>query len=511
MRHPEAVKRSLATLAPLLPTISALVCIGLYASQLFLGRWQNDEYKLFHAERLWGWNALLPRLSYSPRPVSETLLFIYGKAVLALHRPLITSFLGLLWATLLVIAIVAARSALPASRMRGPTAAALVLSIFAFMLTTSEVTEAFFWPMAAAAYLPTCMSATMLFFALSAPPSRTMRLSCAVLLIIAAGSSEVGAAFTLGFALAASVEAATRISRPGLQDDIWWILPGILGLAVFVMLVTVRVPLNELNAAAQPATGHIGIALDLAARQLAIDLIADPGAEGVWSMTGAFAGKLLFAAAFAALFRQAGGAVPGRRHLALAVSLLIAAFFSLFAAYLHYGTACCERQATTRHWLLEILLIITALAVICRVTVPTRFMTGPAIWLVSMILTISLLPVVTHIAGMREDFAVHGLALEARSRTWKSGLSAGTSGMKFYLPPDGGRMLVRGTNQPLGTFRADSEAPEIAAAAAMFFGKSIVTICEPWQTEKSLLLDGHFIPACPPHGGPPDIVGSYAR
>ena len=505
------MKRSFASLAPLLPAVSALICIGLYASQLFLGRWQNDEYKLFHVEKLWGWNALLPRLSYSPRPVSEILLFIYGKAVLALHRPLITSFLGLLWAALLVIAIMAARSAFPASRMRAPTAAALVLSIFAFILITSEVTEAFFWPMAAAAYLPTCMSATMLFFALSAPPSRTTRLFCALLLIVAAGSSEVGAAFTLGFALAASVEAATRIPRPGLQDSTWWILPGILGLAVFVMLISVRVPLNELNAAAQPATGHIGIALDLAARQLAIDLIADTGAKGVWSMAGAFVGKLSFAFAFAVLFRQAGGAAPGRRHFILAVSLSIAAFFSLFAAYLHYGTACCERQATTRHWLLEILLIITALAVICRLTVYTWLMAAPATWLVSMILTISLLPVVTHVAGMREDFAVHGLALESRSRTWKSGLRTGTSRMKFYLPPDGGRMLVRGTSQPLGTFRTDNDAPDIAGAAATFFGKSIVTICEPWQTEKSLLLDSHFIPACPPHGGPPDIVGSYAR
>ena len=46
----------------------------------------------------------------------------------------------------------------------------------------------------------------------------------------------------------------------------------------------------------------------------------------------------------------------------------------------------------------------------------------------------------------------------------------------------------------------------MVGAVGRFFGKTTVIVCEPWQTEKSWLLRGQFIPACPPHGGKPDIV-----
>ncbi len=29
-----------------------------------------------------------------------------------------------------------------------------------------------------------------------------------------------------------------------------------------------------------------------------------------------------------------------------------------------------------------------------------------------------------------------------------------------------------------------------------FFGKRSVTVCQPWQTDRSVVAGGHFIPAC---------------
>ncbi len=78
--------------------------------------------------------------------------------------------------------------------------------------------------------------------------------------------------------------------------------------------------------------------------------------------------------------------------------------------------------------------------------------------------------------------------------------------MVFYLPPDSPQMLVHGTSERLGTYTTLGNAPELISAIGLFFGKSVVTTCQPWQSDKSWLYNGRFIPACPPHAGPPDIV-----
>ena len=78
--------------------------------------------------------------------------------------------------------------------------------------------------------------------------------------------------------------------------------------------------------------------------------------------------------------------------------------------------------------------------------------------------------------------------------------------MEFYLPPDNARMLVRGTSLPLASFRVESGTPGLATEMGRFFGKAVVTTCQPWQDDKSWLIHGEFIPACPPRDGPPDVT-----
>ena len=502
MRPDRRVKPA-SPLASAFASFLCLACVGAYASQLFLGRWQTDEYSLFTIERVRGWHALVPRLAYSPRPVSELLLALYGRVVLA------TTFLGLLWVATLTLSTMTARSALPPSRLRIVLAAGLAASLFAFVLVNDAITETFYWPMAAAAYMPTAGSALVLLFLLSRPLSQSTRLFSGSALLVAAGSSEVGAALALGFAAAAVLDLLVRRRRPALADA-WWMAPGLLACLVFVTLLSVRAGMRELGAASHPATGHVGLAVLLAARQLGSDILGDPDQHGPLSIVAAFATKLLFASGFASMFRLSGGTLPRRPHALLAVSLATASFFSLFAAYLHYGDACCERQATTRAWLIDLLIVLAAASLMARFLPTRRLQDWRLAWLPGLLLVASLAPVLGRIDGMRQDFAARTLAIQSRTRTWSSGLGDRTSTMKFYIPPDGTSMLVRGTAEPIGTFAA-AGAPEMIAAVAAFFRKSTVIVCQPWQTEKSWLLDGRFIPACPPHPGPPDVVYDSRR
>ncbi|MBC7799209.1 MAG: hypothetical protein H7Z10_01185, partial [Gemmatimonadaceae bacterium] len=484
---------------PALPAAAAMLCVAAYAGQLGLGRWQSDELTLFANQRDWGWAVLLTRLIYAPRPFSEGILFLYGEAVLALGRPLIVPFLAVLWAGAYGAAVLAARGAMG----RTDAALALVTALFAFVLATNDVTEMFYWPMAAAAYLPTAAAATVLLFLLSRPLDRGRRAWCGVALLVAACSSEMGAALAIGFAGAVLVSA--RPWAGGLaafRDGIWWLLPGLAGTAVLAVIWLLRADIVELGADTQPYTGQFITAIGLAFLQLPRDLLGGAGAATPGAMLGAVAAKLLFALGFGLVWRQADpvGATPGRWDAVLAAALVASALFSVAAAYYHYGFLCCERQATTRFWLMDLL------AIIAMAWVVARWRVERPRWLAPAILTIALFPVLLRSGGLYTGYDNQRLATEAVARTWRSGQGSGGS-MEFYLPPDNDALLVRGTSQPIGAFQAGApDVPVMVTEVARFFGKSVVVTCHPWQNEKSWLIRGQFIPACPPHGGPPDEV-----
>lgn len=513
-----------AASTPLLPAAAALLCIVAYAGQLGLGRWQGDEFLLFADQRTWDWRTIETRLLFAPRPFSEIILFLYGEVVLAAGRALIAPFLALLWVGVLGSALWAAWGVLPPSRGRLAAALALTAALFAFVLMTNSITELFYWPMAAAAYLPLGGAAIALLFLLSHPLNRNRRLGCGAALMLAATSSEMGAALAIGFAGAAAIEAASRLAilpRPKLstafREAAWWLPPGLAGLAVLAVVALVRVSgakagLLELGADPQPYyTGHAATSMIAGLRRLALDLPGgNEAGESHAAMLGALATKLLFAFGFAAVWRQAdrAGATPGRWHMVLAVSLISATFFSVAAAYYHYGTLCCERQEATRFWLIDVLAILGAAWLLARLP-PLNAKVGKACraaWLPPLLLTLSLFPILSRIEGLRQDYRNYQLAIDGHKRTWRSGQRAGGDRMQFYYPPDGSGMLIRGTFQSIGTFRTGIDAPGIVSAAGRFFGKAIVDTCQPWQTDKSWLLNGQFIPACPPHAGPPDIV-----
>ena len=490
---------------PLLPGIAAFLCLAAYAGQLGLGHWQSDEYALFGSLRVDGWQAVMPRLALMPWPFAEALLLLYGAAVLGFGSALVVPFLAALWAGVLGCTVLAAHSVLPPSGRRPVTAAVLAGSLFAFVLTTNDVTEMFYWPAAAAAYLPTAGSAVVLLFLLSGPIDARRRLGCGAALLVAAASSEVGAAMAIGFAVTAASAGALGGRAhlvKALRGGAWWLVPALLGVGVLGLALMERAHAVE-PGTVEPA-GHLAASFGVGLRQFMLDLAAGNAAAGtVGAILAALAAKLLFAFGFAAVWLQAGpaGTVPGRWHAVLAAALGVAALFSMLAASGHYGTFCCERQAAARSWFIDLLAILAMTWGMSQWPLWRR-----AAWLPPALLALSLHPVLHDLHGLHRDYANYGWAIDSRVRTWRSASQADTDQMEFYMPPDEAGMLIHGYTQPIGTFRIDPGAPEQVTAIGRFFGKNVVVTCQPWQTEKSWLINGQFVPACPPHGGPPDNI-----
>ena len=482
--------------------VAVLVSLfSLYARQTSLGHWQVDEFRYFTDQRALEWRAYIQRLYTSPRPLSEAFIYGYGTMVLAFKRDFIPQVLLAVWAGSLLLTIAAAWSGLRRSPVRGLAAVVLGLAPMIFILQIGPVTELFFWPVATLAYVPTAASITALLFLLDAEPGPARQRCCGAALLTAATCHEVGAAFALVFAATASVFVLTRATTESRGAVLWLLIPAGAGLCVMLGLVLFRSRFVDLGADTQPYTGLLLASAGAAAWQLLTDIVTtanwphDP-AGGL----AAIVQKSMFAVGFAAIWLQCSPVRPNRWHAAMAIGLAGAGYFSLLAAYYHYGQLCCERHAGMRQWLVELGFILAAMAALANRTQMAK-------WCGPLLVAVSLMPLIKQIPEIRTDLGLIQIAQDARMRTWASGLAAGPQ-MQFYMPPDSGAMLIHGTSLPVKTFYLDTDAGlnDLVDSIGAFFGKTVITVCQPWQTHQSFLINGTFIPACPPHDGPPDIV-----
>ena len=495
----------MARLRPaLLPAAVSIILLLIYVGQSGLGRWQVDEFRYFADQRTHGIFALLNRLHDSPRPLSEALIWLYGWVVLQFHRPFVRAALLLLWGGLVAASIGAAWASLNRSPGRLAAAASLGLAPMVFAMQTGPVTELFYWPVAAVAYLPMLAGAGALLFLLAGELTPRRKRWCLAALLLCALSHEIGAALAIGFALAVALHAVTR--RGAVAWEAWWMVPAAAGLAVMAGLVLFRSHNIDLGADAKPYHGRLLASAAASLRQLPLD-VAAAGDAGGWVAGVGLGRRIVFAAGFALVWLRAGRVRPGWLA-AFGFGLSVAVFFSLLAAYYHYGDLCCERQAAARGWLIDLGFVLAAVAVLARWPGHAAQRFG---WLGPLLLAASLLPMPTRMRAIRADYGVLAMAEQAKGRTWASGLAAGHGGMLFYLPPDSGGMLVHGTSEPVATYELARGAPDLLDAAGRFFDKSAVTTCLAWQGDKSFLINGRFIPACPPHDGPPDIVWNPAE
>ena len=332
------------------------------------------------------------------------------------------------------------------------------------------------------------------------------KLICAAALCVAAASSEMGAALAIGFALCMLLRIAhRRLFRKELPDGLgagaWWIVPAGLGVVILTTVTVVRVHLDEASSRAQPHTGQFFYALDAGIKGFGMDLTTFNEAANWPAVLVSLGSRAMLAFGVAGLLREymQGGSFINRRHLALAGALAIAAFFSIAAAYHDYGTLCCERQSTTRGGFIDMIFVIGAGILLGR----GRWQPGwPAgIWIAAALLAVSLSPIALVIPRIRTEYTLLNWAETGRDRSWVSGTAPHTAAMQFFLPPDSPQALIRGTGIAVGTYKLDpgrNPHPEqLVAVIGRYFGKQIVFVCQPWQTNKAWFINNKWISACP--------------
>jgi hypothetical protein len=426
------VRRRAARALSALPLLSALLALGAYAMLLPAGRWQGDDYLLAWFVRRDGWHFLLDRLTgTSPRPVGETLDWLYLRVSDALDRPLVAPFLGALW--LAALTGIAAAGAV--ARLRRPLTLAVLLVALALLLARPG--EMFYWPTGAAAYLPCwagLAAATVLHR--SAGDGRHDA-ALAIALTIAAFSAEIGALTVLFYAVPAMLLRRRHRARlPALAA------PALAAMAVCLIVLRQRMqPMHEVIDPASGFAGHWGASLGAALPDF---LRAAGGIPGL-PLAAGIAVKLLLLVCLPPA-DPAAGRRPALLMAVWAAALLAGAFASVVLAYHQFGTLCCERHATLRQGM--VLLALVALSGLLG-----------GIWLVAR--RVALAGVVVGLLGLRAgplSTAWGGLGdtQAARRLTWESGRAPGEAMTLFLAPAD---TIANADALPPGNYRRDSEQP----------------------------------------------------
>jgi hypothetical protein len=465
-----------------------------------LGEWHMDEFVILHGLQQHGLAHVAERLrDWSPRPLSELILWLYGLCVARLHRPLIAGFLASLWLLLIGAAVVASRwprlcGARPGA-IREPIAPGLaVATLVACFLLLARPGEVFYWPAGAAAYLPTLAAVTFAVVAVGLAPdvavwSLRARAALCTALAAAASSSEMGAMFVLlncGGQVVRSLHATWRRSPPPDTANIgarfgtpWlWLLPGAIAALLLVTFGHHRAGTHEAVAMAVPTVHDLPASLSAGAREFGSELIGDP-MKPDWAWLGAALKLLLFLGFRPRLAGTANG--PRATSLIQSAALLGAGLFSVVFAYWQFGAACCERHETMRQCCIVLALFAAACAL------PVQASPGSARdWLRSeplhaallafplLVLTALRVPELRHVPTLIYP------TVAARDATWRSGLACCTSAMEFRNPPYAPLMTAyalrpgRYERLPPGT-PGDVSARD-ASAILLFFGKSSLLV-----------------------------------
>ncbi|MGI4758088.1 MAG: hypothetical protein ACRYGF_14715 [Janthinobacterium lividum] len=355
-----------------------------YMGLVALGRWQLDEYVEFYRMRtVDARHYLLDRLTWSPRPISEVLFCSYGWMVNHFHHPLIIPLLSGLWVVFLAAGYLTywLRRRHASAEDSWPSLL-VALTLMALFLAGGHTTEVFYWPAGAVAYIPT-LAATLLLFLqviegrLDIPQGRLIASSC---LIVAAGSSEAGAAFVVCYALIQFFQRVRKVvgrrDQPDLGSFLWYAIPAFVASTVLLAVRLHRFRAPEVGGTAAVA-GHPLASILASFKEMVFEIIgrtmlsqtfhANPH-PSQWLRSGLrlplemLAGSRLTME----LLLPMGVALcwslrrPARRLvlqiLDLIAALLLTSFFTLVAANMHFGNSCCERHELLREsWMTMVL------------------------------------------------------------------------------------------------------------------------------------------------------------
>ncbi len=453
----------------------AVLAVALHVGLIPAASWGSDEFATFALLRDGGLVFFLRRLvDWSPRPVSDGVLWGYQQAVAASGRQLITPFLLLVWSTLPI-------ASLAALGVRTLTAWLVAASVLAVFLLGHPVSEAFYWPMGAGAYVLGLAGITYVVLRMS----QARRLAtggatgCVVAMLIASGSSEIGLVFVAALCgallvAAASEERGWRRRARAVRRVAWLLIPLAACLILGGLLVTGRVSQGIERMVPSPDYFHRPWpSLLAAAGRFGAEIASTASPSEIPSAALERLDRLLFLIG-TTLCLRAGGIAPGsaRRLFAIAVALAVAAFVSLASAFNQFGILCCERHETVRACLTVLLLVVLAFA-LGRTRLARRIPPSWAAIAGPVFLGLAILvPLAESIPALQADYASEPARVAARDANWRAGHDATATAMPFLLLPRG--RIVDGFSAPTGRNVVSGPANGYALAVMHYFGKSEV-------------------------------------
>jgi hypothetical protein len=463
----------------------ALIILA-YFALVGIGQWQADEYADF-APSNHPFTAFLDRLAWSPRPLSESLFAVYGRLTLELKHPLTAVFLGLLWIGFLVAGL--ARFGDDDRTFRGRHELCEVrltgLALIAVFLTGNRLTEVFYWPAGAVAYLPTLSASLFVFLyvAEGALDSPKGRFRCGLALGCAALSSETGAFFAASYAVVAIVFKVTR--RVGRHNDAqelrpfaWVLLPGICGALVLITARLNRFRMSEPVPAELSATiGHPAASLAAALSHLASSTLGPGQQQHGWIVFNLeFLSLASLAAGISLYWTRIGRLPPWHRRdiVCLASAFLFASLLTLIATYVHHGLAVGERHdVLVRCWVR--LVAASAAIVVLGSSRLQRTRKHHLLQACAPVCLIFGVVVLWHVTPLMREYRAYGAVYRAIQGNFNSGFASGGHTIEWLLPPNRG-VITPATMEP-GTYTPETltDYPRYILA---YFNKQAIVIRE---------------------------------
>jgi hypothetical protein len=421
-------------------------------------------------------------LHWSPRPISETLIWIYGWFVMLTNRPFVGLFLGSLWLALisapLATFIQLRKKNLWVSPRRVIFMALFGFGLVAFFLLEHSPGTLFYCPVISAAYLTTLSAITLCFFqvAFRLTEDHRGRLITAFALIVAAASSEVGAFFAVSFAFVSLVFLLLEKLQGGSHERrlVWYLVPAFVGCSLVGLLFLNRAHTQG----AIFATGeyhNVWMSLKTATGRLVKEYLTAGQRLSVRGLFFSLSLKACFFVGVRYCWLSSGFKVTRRRSLIiLALSIVGTTYLSAAATYYGYGGLTNPWHQEFRQCL--IILFVATVALLSSDYQYRNLSLRRCEWIALIAFSLALsLVLPSRVAALIHDYKQYSACIESRNSSWSSGL-AKSSTMIWWCPPRG-RVVDTMLYVP-GVYNLDSKAPGVLDIMH-FFRKQHLEI-RPW-------------------------------
>lgn len=464
-----------------------ILVVSVYAGLIPIGHW-HDEFYALHKINEGGFNYLLSqRLLWSPRPFSEPLIFFYAHLVKATQSPLIGSSLATLWISLTVCFF--AIPVLSGKRL-GYTTTSLCLLIslcsLCLFLLGHPVSEMFYWPMAAMAYLPAAAGIWVASWIMisGSVEKLSYRIVGSIMLTISATSAEVGALVVLIFAGLSFLYAGYtrfKLSTPTQALTLWLLVPLLVSLWVLYAIKSGRLTTSAETMGDPKVVHNLASALFLSVTSYLRDVLSVDGIGadkrslilGIATKATFFAGAVGVFWSFCPEHRER---IPRQQLGIMSISCFITAFLIIVASYYQFGLLCCERHITFRQVLVFIGLLTGAGYCVLMLSWRVTPLSDERVKILSVTLLFSsiLIPATVSVPALLSEYKHYHAYLSIKVANWNAGLAPQDS--MIYQYRKGGPIVGGIVPVADGTYTLENKPGWWMEGLMSFFQKKSVTI-----------------------------------